>query len=394
MTMPLEGVKVLELARTLAGPISGQLLGDLGAEVIKVEQPEIGDESRRFIPPEWNGESCYFLSSNRNKKSITLNLKTEQGRNIIYEMVKDTDILIENFRTGATEKLGIDYQTLKKINPRLIYLSVSGFGRTGPEKYRAGYDLLLQGYSGLMSTTGELGVPYKVGPSIADMSAGVLGALGVLAALLARGRTGEGQFVDCSLLDSQIMMLNYLATSYFATGSSPEPMGQAHNSLVPYQVFKARDKNIILAVGNDSLWVKLCKAMGWKDLLEIEEYRTNQSRVANREQLVPILSERLGQLTSEDICHKLDQTGVPCGPINSVGDAVTSPQAVARNMMVEIDHPIVKNLVTPAFPVKLSATPATVRQHPPLLGEHTEEVLTTLGLGKEEIAMMRIDGVI
>ncbi|MFC4801255.1 CaiB/BaiF CoA transferase family protein [Neobacillus sp. GCM10023253] len=392
--MPLEGIKVLELARTLAGPISGQLLGDLGAEVIKVEQPEIGDESRRFIPPEWNGESCYFLSSNRNKKSITLNLKTEQGRNIIYEIIKDTDILIENFRTGATEKLGTDYQTLKKINPRLIYLSVSGFGRTGPEKYRAGYDLLLQGYSGLMSTTGELGIPYKVGPSIADMSAGILGAFGVLAALLARDKTGEGQFVDCSLLDSQIMMLNYLATSYFATGSSPEPMGQAHNSLVPYQVFKARDKNIILAVGNDSLWVKLCKAMGWGDLLEIEEYRTNQSRVANREKLVPILSERLGQLTSEEICHTLDQTGVPCGPINSVGDAVTSPQAVARNMMVEINHPIVKNLVTPAFPVKLSATPATVRQHPPLLGEHTEEVLSTLGLGKEEIAMMRREGVI
>ncbi|WP_077210414.1 CaiB/BaiF CoA transferase family protein [Bacillus dakarensis] len=394
MTLPLEGVKVLELARTLAGPISGQMLGDLGAEVIKVEQPEIGDESRHFKPPVWEGESCYFLSSNRNKKSITLNLKTEQGKQIIYEIVKESDILIENFRTGATEKLGLDYETLKKINSRLIYLSVSGFGRTGPEKYRSGYDLLLQGYSGLMSTTGEPGVPYKVGPSIADMSTGILGALGVLAALLAREKTGEGQFVDCSLLDSQIMVLNYLATGFYATGNSPKPMGQAHNSLVPYQIFKASDKNIILAVGNDRLWVKACKAMGWEDLLEIEEYRTNQLRVANREKLIPILSDRLSKISGDEICAKLDEVGVPCGPINSVGEAVTSPQALARNMMVDINHPTIKDLKTPAFPIKLSATPATVRCHPPILGEHTEEVLSLLGYRKEDIDAMRQEGVL
>jgi crotonobetainyl-CoA:carnitine CoA-transferase CaiB-like acyl-CoA transferase len=394
MGLPLEGIKVLELARTLAGPIAGQMLGDLGADVIKVEQPGIGDESRRFKPPEWDGESVYYLSSNRNKKSLTLNLKSEQGKQIIYDLVKDTDVFIESFRTGVTEKLGIDYETLKEINPRLIYLSVSGFGRTGPEKYRAGYDLLLQGYSGLMSTTGEPGIPYKAGPSIADMTAGFLGALGVLAAVIARAQTDKGQFVDCSLLDGQIMALNHLATAFYATGSSPKPMGQAHNSLAPYQVFQAKDKNFILAAGNDKLWVKTCEAMGWEDLLEVKEYETNQSRVAHRDTLIPIISERLRELTSGEISEKLDKAGVPCGPINSVGDVLTSPQALARGMMADINHPTVKDLKTPAFPVKLSETPATVRLHPPLLGEHTDEILSSLGIKKEELSRMRQDGVV
>lgn len=201
MSLPLEGIKVLEVAKTLAGPISGQMLGDLGAEVIKVEQPIIGDESRHFKPPEWDGESCFYLSSNRNKRSVTLNLKSDEGREIVYDLVRKSDVFIENFRTGTQERLGIDYETLKAINPQLIYLSISGFGRTGPEKYRAGYDLLLQAYTGIMSTTGEQGVPYKVGPSVVDVSTGILGTVGVLAALLARGITGKGQFVDCSLLD-------------------------------------------------------------------------------------------------------------------------------------------------------------------------------------------------
>ncbi len=394
MALPLEGITIWELARTLEGAVTGQMLGDLGAEVIKVEQPKVGDESRRFVPPEWDGESCYFLSSNRNKKSITVNLKSEKGREIIYELVKKSDILIENFRTGAQEKLGIDYETLKKINPRLIYVSISGFGRTGPEKYRAGYDLLIQAYSGLMSTTGEKGKPYKAGPSVVDMTTGILGALGALAALIAREKTGEGQFVDCSLLDGQVMMLNHLATAYFATGKSAEPMGQGHNSIVPYQVFPARDKQIIIAAANDALWEKMCRALGWEDLLEIEEYKTNKQRVENRDKLVPILSERLSKLSSKEICDKLDEAGVPNGPINTVGEVVTSPQAVAREMMVEIDHPKIKGLKTPAFPIKFSETPATVRLHPPLLGEHTEDVLASLGYDQEEIDAMNEQGVI
>ncbi|QQK76413.1 CoA transferase [Salicibibacter cibarius] len=394
MHLPLEGVKVLELARTLAGPVSGQMLGDLGAEVIKVEQPGRGDEARHFSPPDWEGESCYYLSSNRNKRSITVNLKTKQGKQIIHELAKDSDVLIENFRTGATEKLGIDYETLKEINPQIIYLSVSGFGRTGPEKDRAGYDILMQGYAGLMSTTGEPGVPYKAGPSVADLTTGILGALGVLAALLARGKTGEGQFVDSSLLDGQIMTLNHLATGFFATGQSAKPMGQGHNSIVPYQVFKASDKNIILAAANDNLWEKACKAMGWEDLLQVEEYKTNQLRVANRDQLIPILAERFAQFTSDEIVTRMDEAGVPCGPVNAVGEAVTSPQSVARETMVNVDHPKIKDLKTPAFPVKLSDTPASVRHHPPLLGEHTEEVLFSLGFTGEKISRMREDGVL
>ncbi|PWA09217.1 formyl-CoA transferase [Pueribacillus theae] len=394
MVTPLEGIKVLELARTLAGPVTGQLLGDLGADVIKVEQPNIGDESRRFSPPDWDGESCYFLSSNRNKRSITVDLKSEKGKKIIYELVKKSDVLIENFRTGAQEKLGIDYETLKKINPRLVYVSISGFGRTGPEKYRAGYDLLLQAYSGLMSTTGEKGKPYKAGPSVVDMSTGILGALGAMAALMAREKTGEGQYVDCSLLDGQVMMLNHLATGYFATGKSAEPMGQGHHTIVPYQVFKAKDKDVVIAAANDSLWQKMCQALGWEDLLEIEEYKTNKQRVANREKLVPILSERIEQLISDEVCGKLDDVGVPCGPINTVGEVVTSPQAVARGMMAEIDHPTIKGLKTPAFPIKLSDTPASVRHYPPRLGEHTEEVLSELGLQKDEISKLNEEGII
>lgn len=394
MNLPLEGIKVIELARTLAGPISGQMLGDLGAEVIKIEQPEIGDESRHFTPPEWDGESCYYLSTNRNKKSVALNIKTEQGKKIIYDLVKNSDVLIENFRTGTTERLGLDYETLKKINPRLIYLSISGFGRTGPEKYRAGYDLLIQGYSGLMSITGEEGKPYKTGASIVDLSTGILGTLGVLTAIIARGKTGEGQFVDCSLLDGQIMILNHLTTAYFATGKSEKPMGQGHNSLVPYQIFKAKDKNMIIAAPNDALWVKTCQALGWDDLLEIEDYKTNKLRVENRAALVPILSERLLEMNSDEIITKLDSQGVPCGPINTIGEAVTSPQAIARGMMVDIDHPKIDGLKVPAFPIKFSETPATVRLPPPSLGENTEEVLLELGFSKEEIAAMHEEGIL
>lgn len=394
MIQPLEGIKVLELARTLAGPVSGQILGDLGAEVIKVEQPGVGDEARRFTPPEWDGESCYYLSSNRNKKSMTLNLKSEQGKNIIYDLVKESDVIIENFRTGTTEKLGIDYDTLKEINPRIIYLAISGFGRTGPEKYRAGYDLLIQAYSGIMSTTGEEGKPYKVGPSIVDLSTGILGALGVLTAIIAREKTGRGQFVDCSLLDSQIMMLNHLATGYFATGKSAKPMGQGHHTLVPYQVFQAKDKNVIIAAANDRLWERTCQALGWDDLLNDENYKLNEDRVRLRNVLVPILSERLSKMSSEEICEKLDAVGVPCGPINTIGDVVTSPQAIAREMMVDIDHPKIKGLKTPAFPVKFSETPSTVRLNPPSLGENTEEVLSSLGINSEEVSRMRQDGII
>lgn len=395
MTLPLEGIKVLELSRTLAGPLAGQLLGDLGAEIIKVEQPGSGDESRSFMPPEWDGESCYYLSTNRNKRSITVNLKDPKGLELVREIAADSDVLIENFRTGTAEKLGVGYEALKEINPRLVYLSISGFGRTGPERFRAGYDLLLQGYGGLMGTTGEAGrTPVKAGPSIVDISTGLLGAFGVLAALMARDKTGAGQYVDCSLLDGQVMMLNHFATGYYATGKSPERLGTEHQTLVPYQAFKSEDKYFLLAVGNDGLWRKMCKSLEWTDLLEDQRFVTNKLRVQYRKELIPVLAERFLAMESESIFEKMDAVGIPCGPINSVEEAITSPQAIAREMMIEVPHPNIKNLKTPAFPVKLSETPASIRRHPPLLGEHTEEILKEYGYTIGDMQSYKKDGVI
>jgi crotonobetainyl-CoA:carnitine CoA-transferase CaiB-like acyl-CoA transferase len=382
----LDGIKVLDLSRTLAGPFCTMLLGDMGADIIKVEQPGKGDETRKFTPPTWDGISSYYLASNRNKRSIAIDLKSEEGREIIYNLAKESDIFVENFRTGALDKLGLGYEQMKEINPRLIYCSISGFGRTGPEKNRAGYDLLLQGYGGLMSITGDPdGPPVKVGTSIVDLTAGMFAAYGILSAIIAREKTGKGQFIDVSLLDGQVTLLNYLATSYFATGKPAGRMGSAHPSIVPYQAFPAKDMSIILAVPNNGLWEKCCLAMGWEDLLEDPRFITNDDRVAHRTTLVDIISKRLSKLDSREIFERLDAVGVPCGPIHTVDQVVNHPHVRAREMILEVEHPIVKNLKMAGFPIKLSETPASVRRYPPLLGEHTEEILGELGLSPEQI---------
>jgi crotonobetainyl-CoA:carnitine CoA-transferase CaiB-like acyl-CoA transferase len=382
----LEDIKVLDLSRTLAGPFCTMLLGDMGADIIKVEQPGKGDETRKFTPPTWDGVSSYYLASNRNKRSIAIDLKSEEGREIIYNLAKESDIFVENFRTGALDKLGLGYEQMKEINPRLIYCSISGFGRTGPEKNRAGYDLLLQGYGGLMSITGDPdGAPVKVGTSIVDLTAGMFAVYGILTAIIAREKTGKGQFIDVSLLDGQVTLLNYLATSYFATGKPAGRMGSAHPSIVPYQAFPARDMNIILAVPNNGLWEKCCLAMGWEDLLEDPRFITNDDRVAHRTTLVDIISKRLAKLDSREIFERLDAVGVPCGPIHTIDQVLNHPHVRAREMILEVEHPIVKNLKMAGFPIKLSETPASVRRHPPLLGEHTDEILSELGLSPEQI---------
>lgn len=392
---PLEGIKVLDMSRTLAGPYCTMLLGDQGAEVIKIEQPGKGDESRRFTPPTWNGESCYYLSSNRNKRSVTVNLKSEKGKEIIYKLAKEADVLVENYRTGTMDKLGFGYEKMKEMNPKLVYCSISGFGRTGPEKNRAGYDLLLQGFGGLMSVTGEPDRgPSKAGMSIVDLSTGLFAVYGILTALFAAQKTGKGQFVDVSLLDGQISLLNYLATGYLATGKPAGRMGAAHPSIVPYQAFRAKDMNIILAVANDGLWVKCCEAFGWNDLLEDSRFQKNIDRVAHRNEIVSIISERLITMESKAIFEKMDKAGVPCGPIHTIDQIVNHPQVAAREMMIEIEHPIVKNLKVPGFPIKLSETPAKVRYHPPLLGEHTEEVLQELGYTSDEIQRFKNENVV
>ncbi|PIC70794.1 formyl-CoA transferase [Sporosarcina sp. P16b] len=386
MKEALNGIKVLDLSRILAGPYCSMLLGDMGADIIKVEQPGKGDESRYFTPPTWNGESCYFLATNRNKRSITIDLKSPEGKEIIYKLVEEADVLLENFRTGALDQLGFGYDEIKRINPRLVYCSISGFGRTGPEKSKAGYDLLLQGFGGLMSITGDADrPPAKAGMAIVDLTTGMFAAYGILTALFARGQTDKGQFIDVSLLDGQISLLNHMATGFFATGKPAGRMGSSHPSIVPYQSFKTKDQDIILAVGNDGQWTKCCDSLGWTDLYNNHKYKTNNDRVANRNDLIPIISERLSKLTNQEIIKKLDAVGVPCGPIHTLDQVLEHPQVKAREMVLDVEHPIVNNLKIPGFPVKLSDTPATLTRYPPLLGEHTEEVMAELGYTSDEI---------
>src|SRR5699024_3294173 len=292
MSSPLKRIKLLDMSRTLAGPYCSMILGDNGANVIKVEQPVVGDESRRFVPPTWNEESSYYLSSNRNKRSITLNLKHEKAKKIIYDLVKQSDVLIENFRTGTMEKLGFSYEVLRKINPRLIFCSISGFGRTGPMKDNAGYDILMQGYGGIMGTTGEEdGRPIKAGPSFVDLTTGMFANIAILNAILARDKDGEGQFIDVSLLDGQVALMNHLITGYFATGDIPKRMGTAHPSVVPYQAFKTKDRDVIIAAANNKLFFKICERLEWKDILESSKYQTNALRVENRNSLIKKMAE-------------------------------------------------------------------------------------------------------
>ncbi|WP_422447587.1 CaiB/BaiF CoA transferase family protein [Thermoanaerobacterium sp. DL9XJH110] len=392
---PLEGIKVLDLSRVLAGPFATMILGDLGAEIIKIEIPGVGDDSRSFGPFIKN-ESAYFMSINRNKKSMTLNLKKKEGVDILKKLVKEADVIVENFRPGTMDKLGIGYDVLKEINPRIIYAACSGFGHTGPYSQRPAYDVIVQGMGGIMSITGQPGgPPTRVGASIGDITAALFTAIGVLAALNVREKTGKGQKVDVAMLDCQVAILENAIARYFVSGKSPEPIGNRHPSITPFSSFKTEDGFVIIAIGNDNLWAKFCSVVERTELIDDERFKTNPDRTKNWNELEPILNEIFSKKTTDEWLEVLEKAGIPCGPINDVERVVKDPQVKAREMLVELEHPVAGKMKVPGIPIKFSETPGQIENPAPLLGQHTEEILAgMLGFSKKEIENLRANKVI
>jgi crotonobetainyl-CoA:carnitine CoA-transferase CaiB-like acyl-CoA transferase len=390
---PLDGIAVLDLTRVLSGPYCTMLLADMGARVIKIEQPGKGDDTRHWGPPFLEGESAYFLSINRNKESVTLDFKEPEGRAILDRLLGTCDIVIENFRPGTVAKLGLDYASLAPAHPRLVYCSISGFGQTGPRRNEPGYDVVMQAEGGLMSITGSAdGPPYRLGVAIADIVAGMFAAQGISLALFARERTGRGQFVDIAMLDSVAALLSYQAAIYFATGSAPGRLGNRHPTIVPYETFAAADGEFVLAIGNDDQWQKFCGAAG----LEPEErYATNRQRVTHYAELRPKIADRLRDHPRQHWIERLKQAGVPCGSVRDLHEVFNDPQLAARDMVATLEHATAGALRLLGVPVKLSDTPAAVRSAPPTLGQHTEAVLHhDVGMTREAIAALRARGIV
>jgi CoA:oxalate CoA-transferase len=393
---PLNGVHVLDLSRALAGPFCTLMLGDMGADVVKIEMPRVGDEARHWGPPFMKDESAYFLSINRNKRSVTINLKSDKGKEILREMARKSDVLVENFRPGTMARLGLGYEDLKSLNKRLIYCAITGFGPKGPDAGRPGYDLIAQGMGGIMSFTGEPGgEPLKVGVSQADITAGMFAAYGILTALYHRERSGEGQLVETSLFESQIAQLTFQAGRYFATDQSPEPMGNQHPLIAPYESFRTRDGFINIAVGNNALWSAFCKVMGLEAYEKDPRFETNPRRVENRRDLIHVIEERTSQLTLQQVRNLLDEAGIPNGPVWSVKEVLNSPQALALEMVQEMGHPSVGRIRMTGIPVKMGRSPGELRLPPPVLGQHNDEVLGEwLGINPSEVQRLREEEVL
>ncbi len=395
MHYPLENIKVLDMTRVLAGPYCTMMLGDLGAEVIKLEAPGKGDDSRAF-GPYVQDESAYFMSLNRNKESITLNLKNDKAKEIFKGLVQKVDVLVENFKPGTMEKLGLGYDELKKINPKLIYAASSGFGHTGPYSSRPAYDGVIQAMGGIMSITGQKGgEPTRVGPSVGDIMAGLFTAIGVLASINKRSITGEGMKVDVSMLDCQVGILENAIARYFVTGTSPKPEGNKHASIVPFEPFETSDGQIMIAAGNDNLWAKFCKVMGTEELINDERFKTNPLRNQHYDELRPLVAAEIIKKTTEEWKQLLIDGGVPSGPINTVEMVVKDEQVLARNMIQEVDHPKVGMSSLPGIPVKISGVDDNIRFAAPTLGQHNEKILSEyLGYTKEEIEELKEGGVL
>ncbi len=407
MAGPLSHIRVLDLSRVLAGPWAGQNLADLGAEVIKVERPGVGDDSRAFGPP-WvkdkagreTKDSAYFTSANRGKKSITVNVAKPQGQALIRALARECDVLIENYKHGDLARYGLGYDELKNLNPRLVYCSVTGFGQTGPYRERPGYDFMIQGMGGMMSVTGEPdgapgGGPQRAGVPIADIITGMYASIAICAALASRAETGQGQHLDLALLDSQIALLAYQNTNYFSTGTPPGRIGNLHPNIVPYQPFRASDGEVIVACGNDNLFRKFCDAAGHPELAADPRFATNGKRVENRAEITRLIQENFAKKTTAEWLALLESAGVPNGPINNIAQVFEEPQVKARGVKIELEHTAAGKLPLVASPMRFSGTPLEYCLPPPLLGEHTDEVLKEL-LGKSgaEIARLRAAGVL
>lgn len=407
MAGPLSHIRVLDLSRVLAGPWAGQTLADLGAEVIKVERPGVGDDTRGWGPPFLSdaagnptSDAAYFLATNRGKKSVTIDFTRPAGRELICRLAEQSDILLENFKVGGLAKYGLDYATLKQLNPKLIYCSITGFGQTGPNRLRAGYDFLIQGMGGLMSVTGAAdgepgGGPMKVGVAIVDLFTGMYASTAVLAALAHRQRTGEGQQIDLALFDVQVATLANQAMNYLISGQEPARMGNSHPNIVPYQALATADGHIILAVGNDGQFVKFCRLAGCATLATETRFINNAARVKNRKQLIPLIERALQQRNSAEWIALLEAEGVPCGPINTISQVFNEPQLAAREMCIELKHQVAGKVPLVGSPMKFSQTPVDYQQAPPVLGEHSAQILTErLGLTKQQLQQLAADGII
>ena len=411
MAGPLAHIRVLDLSRVLAGPWAGQNLADLGAEVIKVERPKVGDDSRAFGPP-WvkdkegreTRDSAYFTAANRGKKSITVNVAKAEGQELIRALARECDVLIENYKHGDLARYGLGYDDLKRVNPRLVYCSVTGFGQTGPYRERPGYDFMIQGMGGMMSVTGEPdgapgGGPQRAGVPIADIITGMYASIAICAALASRAQPGpnfgKGQHLDLALLDSQIALLAYQNTNYFSTGTPPTRIGNLHPNIVPYQPFKSSDGEVIVACGNDNLYRKFCEAAGCPELATDARFVSNGKRVANRAEMTRLIQEIFRKKTTAEWLALLESAGVPNGPINDIAQVFEEPQVRARGVKIELDHAAAGKLPLVASPMRFSGTPLEYRLAPPLLGEHTDQVLKEfLKLNEAEIAKLRADGIV